>query len=304
MRGEQGVLFQSESIPKDMIKYVGAIPRESIVEVQAVVQRAAQPVESTSLRVVELGVQKLYTVNRAAGDLPFQLDDASRPEGAVAEDGSEYVKVHLDTRLDSRWIDLRTQTNQAIMRISSTVCALFREFLLKRDFVEIHTPKLLGGASEGGTEVFRFKYFGRDACLAQSPQLYKQMCAACSGFERVFEVGPVFRAENSHTHRHLCEFTGLDLEMAIKEHYYEVLDVFGELFVYIFDGLNERCKAEQAIIQKQYPFEPLKVSSARAPARSASLRLAGADSLPAARPAVSSTCAPVCASPSRRALRC
>ena len=91
-----------------------------------------------------------------------------------------------------------------------------------RGFVEIQTPKILGGASEGGSSVFRLKYFGDDACLAQSPQLYKQMAAACSDLERVFEIGPVFRAENSNTHRHLCEFHGLDLEMAINEHYYEV----------------------------------------------------------------------------------
>ena len=91
-----------------------------------------------------------------------------------------------------------------------------------RGFVEIQTPKILGGASEGGSSVFRLKYFGDEACLAQSPQLYKQMAAACSDLERVFEIGPVFRAENSNTHRHLCEFHGLDLEMAINEHYFEV----------------------------------------------------------------------------------
>lgn len=86
---------------------------------------------------------------------------------------------------------------------------------------EIHSPKLLGGASEGGADVFTVKYFGTEACLAMSPQLYKQM-AICSDFGKVFEIGPVFRAENSHTHRHMCEFTGLDLEMEIKEHYFEV----------------------------------------------------------------------------------
>ena len=110
--------------------------------------------------------------------------------------------------LDYRWIDLRTTANQAIMRISTGVCALFREYLLARDYVEIQTPKIIGGASEGGSSVFTLKYFGDDACLAQSPQLYKQMLAACSDFERVFEIGPVFRAENSNTHRHLCEFHG------------------------------------------------------------------------------------------------
>ena len=87
--------------------------------------------------------------------------------------------------------------------------------------------------------MFRLEYFGRNGCLAQSPQLYKQM-AVCSDLDRVFEIGPVFRAENSFTHRHLCEFVGLDIEMAIKEHYHEVLDVLDKMFLHIFDGLNER----------------------------------------------------------------
>ena len=87
--------------------------------------------------------------------------------------------------------------------------------------------------------MFRLEYFGRNGCLAQSPQLYKQM-AVCSDLDRVFEIGPVFRAENSFTHRHLCEFVGLDIEMAIKEHYHEVLDVLDKMFLHIFDGLNAR----------------------------------------------------------------
>jgi len=143
------------------------------------------------------------------------------------------------------------------MRISSGVCTLFREFLLERDFMEIQSPKLLGGASEGGSAVFRLKYFGEDACLAQSPQLFKQMTAACSDMERVFEIGPVFRAENSNTHRHLCEFHGLDLEMSINEHYYEALDLFSDLFISIFEGLNTRFKRELEAVRAQHPFEDL-----------------------------------------------
>jgi len=94
--------------------------------------------------------------------------------------------------------------------------------MAERNFVEIHTPKLLAGASESGSSVFTLQYFDQTSCLAQSPQLHKQIACACGGFERVYEVGPVFRAEKSFTHRHLCEFTGVDMEMAIHEHYYEV----------------------------------------------------------------------------------
>jgi len=191
--------------------------------------------------------------------LPFQLEDAQRPESleesTATEDepdeeketGTEcekkVVKVGLATRLNNRVIDLRTVTSQAIFRIQSGACALFREFLLSKEFVEIHTPKLLAAASEGGANVFKVSYFDRLAYLAQSPQLYKQMLIA-SDFERVFEIAPVFRAENSFTHRHLTEFVGLDLEMTFEEHYHEVLELIEEMFMYIFKGFKERFSSE------------------------------------------------------------
>ena len=166
------------------------------------------------------------------------------------------IVVKMNTRLDNRVFDLRVPTTQAIFKLQSGVAHLFREYLDSKDFIEIHSPKLIGGASEGGSNVFKFKYFNQDACLAQSPQLYKQMCII-SDFKRVYEIGPVFRAENSFTSRHLCEFTGLDIEMEIKEHFFEVLDVLGELFYFIFKGLNERYAKELEIVNNQYPFEPL-----------------------------------------------
>jgi aspartyl-tRNA synthetase len=125
-------------------------------------------------------------------------------------------------RLNNRWLDLRVPSNNAIFRIKSGISFLFRQYLMKENFIEINTSKLIAGSSEGGSEVFYTDYFGKKACLAQSPQLYKQM-AISSDFNRVFEIGPVFRAENSNTRRHLCEFIGLDMEMAIDEHYNETL---------------------------------------------------------------------------------
>ncbi|KAJ3066292.1 Aspartate--tRNA ligase, cytoplasmic [Podochytrium sp. JEL0797] len=163
----------------------------------------------------------------------------------------------MDTRLDNRVIDLRTVTSQAIFKMQSGVCQLFREFLIEKGFMEIHTPKMIDAISEGGANVFKLQYFNRNAYLAQSPQLYKQM-AICSDFERVFEIGPVFRAENSFTHRHMTEFIGLDMEMAFEEHYHEVLDVLGELFVFIFDGLKTRYAHEIETVRKQFPFEDFK----------------------------------------------
>lgn len=170
-----------------------------------------------------------------------------------------FPTVGMDTRLNNRVLDLRTPANQAIFTLQSGVCQLFREFLYSNGFVEIHSPKFIGTASEGGANVFKCDYFDTKAYLAQSPQFYKQM-GICADMERVFEIGPVFRAEYSLTHRHLCEFTGLDLEMAFNEHYHEVLDVLGDLFTYIFEGLEKRFAKQLDAVRQQYPFEPLKFS--------------------------------------------
>eukprot|EP00736_Rhodelphis_marinus_P001229 Rmarinus@m.29069 len=259
----QGTVFVDEEkgISKEFVKFAAQVPPESIVDVKAVISAAPSPIESCSQMDVELEVRRMYVVSKASPDLPFSLEDASRSERdfqlAESDPTKQYARVGQDIRLNNRVLDVRTLANQAIFRIQAGVAALFREKLTSLGFVEIHTPKIIGGTSEGGAEVFRLDYFGKKACLAQSPQLYKQM-GVVTDLGRVFEIGPVFRAENAHTHRHLCEFVGLDLEMPFYDHYSEVLDVMDELFVYIFDGLNARFKNEIAAVQKQYPFEPLK----------------------------------------------
>jgi len=158
--------------------------------------------------------------------------------------------------LDFRVIDIRTPANHAIYTISSAFCAFFRLELAKENFIEIHTPKLLGSSSEGGAEVFEVGYFDRKAYLAQSPQFYKQMCVV-GDFGRVFEIGPVFRAEKSDTHRHLTEFVGVDLEMEFNQHYHEVLLFIGRLLARIFKLIEQNFEKELEIINEQYPFERL-----------------------------------------------
>jgi aspartyl-tRNA synthetase len=134
-----------------------------------------------------------------AARLPFSIEDASRPEADLTED-SGFSRVNLDTRLNNRVIDLRTTTNHAIFRLQAGVCKFFRDYLDQRSFTEIHTPKLIAAASEGGANVFRVSYFKgvhfilfshwlESAFLAQSPQLYKQMMI-CADFDRVFEIAP------------------------------------------------------------------------------------------------------------------
>ena len=166
--------------------------------------------------------------------------------------------VRQDVRLNNRIIDLRVPTNHAIFKLQSGVCQIYREFFLERDFIEIHSPKLTAGNAEGGCEVFKLSYFDQPACLAQSPQLFKQM-AICGDLKRVIEIGPVFRAENCHTNRHLCEFTGLDMEMEFNDHYFEVLDMLGEMMAYLCKNLKTRYAKELAVINEQYPFEEFKV---------------------------------------------
>lgn len=263
----QGVAFESKDVSAAMIKYIAGLPAESIVDMKGTLTVPNEPVESATQKMVEVQISEFHCICKAKAPMPFQMEDACRPDATKQADVGEYNEdaeaevvghVGQKMRLDYRWVDLRTPANQSIFRIESMVGALFREFLIKKGFVEIHTPKLIKGSSEGGSDVFKLDYFGQQACLAMSPQLHKQMTAACSGFERVFEVGPVFRAENSNTRRHLCEFTGLDLEMVIHEHYDEVLDLMSELFIYIFDGINERCKDELERVREQHPFEDLK----------------------------------------------
>merc|ERR1719162_457864 len=204
-------------------------------------------------------LERIHTVSRADPKLPFQVEDASRSEAEVEASQTTdrpFPRLGQELRLDHRWLDLRVPANNAIMRIQSAICQLFRESLYSQGFVEIHTPKIIAGESESGAGVFTTDYFGTEACLAQSPQLFKQM-AISSDLTRVFEIGPVFRAENSHTRRHLCEFTGLDLEMTINDHYMETLEVIHEMFKHIFIGLESRMSKELAVIREQYASEPV-----------------------------------------------
>lgn len=287
----QGCLFvEPEKISSQMIEFISAIPHESIIDVDSVVSKVQKPIESCNIKDYELQIQRLFLVTACVNVLPFQIEDANRKtekgdeekvEETITTDvkvevpkeekggknkekkGKEKEKVNVlvrsETRFDNRVLDLRVLATNSIMKLQSGAAKLFRDFLYNHDFVEIHTPKLIKGASEGGTNVFKLMYFDEEACLAQSPQLYKQM-AIIGGLEKVFEIAPVFRAENSNTTRHLCEFTMLDIEMAFKEHYFEVIDVIYDMFCYIFDGLKTEYKHELNVVANQYPFELIEYS--------------------------------------------
>lgn len=138
--------------------------------------------------------------------------------------------VNLDTRLDYRFIDLRSEKNILMFEVQTCMINAMRDYCVDNDFIEIHTPKLIPTASESGSEVFEVKYFNDVAYLAQSPQFYKQMAIA-SGFERVFEIAPAFRAENSNTNRHATEFTSFDIEFSNINSYRDVMDFEEDLLI-------------------------------------------------------------------------
>ena len=255
----QAVFFKDKEQPEmsqKMIKYLKTLTEESIIDLEGTLVES--DVKSCSVQTLELNIQRIHSVSKANSVLPFLVEDAARSEAEVdasQETDRPFPRLGQELRLDNRWMDLRAPANNAILRVQSMVCQLFRESLYSQGFIEIHTPKLIAGESESGAGVFTTDYFGQTACLAQSPQLYKQM-AISSDMTRVFEIGPVFRAENSHTRRHLCEFTGLDLEMAIDDHYMETLEVIHKMFRHIFTGLESRLAKELEVIREQYPSEP------------------------------------------------
>eukprot|EP00126_Sphaerothecum_destruens_P009986 Sdes_comp20646_c0_seq2m15891 len=192
----QGIISvdPSRKISKQMVKFCKNINKESLVDIEGEVVPAS--VASCTQGDVEIRINSIFIISEADVALPLSLDDAIRSDADILkyekETGQKLVRVNQDTRLDNRTIDLRTTTNQAIFMLQSAVCQLFRENLISKGFMEIHSPKIIGAASEGGANVFRLLYFKTTAYLAQSPQLYKQMVIS-SDFDRVFEIGPVFR---------------------------------------------------------------------------------------------------------------
>ena len=157
----------------------------------------------------------------------------------------EVERSSIDQRIDYRWIDLRTEENQMMFKVQTVMVNAMRKFLLDRNFIEIHTPKLIGAASESGSDVFELKYFDRKAYLSQSPQFYKQMAMA-AGFDRIFEVGPVFRAEKSYTNRHTTEFTGFDLEFSYIDSVKDVMkmeeDLLTDMLAKVKEAYGEEIK--------------------------------------------------------------
>ena len=216
----QMTLEKSEESNKEMLEIMSNTTVESTIKVTG--KLVAN--EAVKLGGVEIIPESIEITSKAEA-LPFDFNNL---------DG-----VNIDTRMDYKWLDMRNPRNTLIRQIESCMTEAMRKYLYDNDFTEIHSPKLIGAASESGSEVFEVKYFDREAYLAQSPQFYKQMALA-GGLDRVFEVGPVFRAENSNTNRHATEFTGFDLEFAHIDSYEDVMSLEEDLLISGLSAVKEK----------------------------------------------------------------
>jgi nondiscriminating aspartyl-tRNA synthetase len=180
--------------------------------------------------------------------LPETVSVLSQAETPLPLGVVDKVEADFDTRLDNRVIDLRKPATQAIFKIRSAVLMAVDEYLRSQQFLEVHTPKIIASSSEGGTDMFKLRYFEKEAFLAQSPQLYKQSLMA-TGLDRVYEIAWYFRAEEHNTRRHLNESTAVDAEMAFIQSEEDVMKILEHLVHAMWKRANE-CTEELATLQK------------------------------------------------------
>ncbi len=235
----------------ELLDLLPQITPDSVLTVLGV-PKASEYVKLNGVEVIPTSI----VLESVAAPLPIHREaiPATRKKAAVERSA-------IDLRLDYRWIDLRTDRNQLIFKAQTEFVRAMREFLLERNFLEIHTPKLIAAASESGADVFEVQYFDRNAYLAQSPQFYKQMAMA-AGFERIFETGPVFRAEKSFTSKHTTEFSGFDLEFSYITSFHDVMkmeeDLLTDALAHVKEKYGEQIK-ETFGLEVVVPTKPFPV---------------------------------------------
>jgi nondiscriminating aspartyl-tRNA synthetase len=262
LRDETGlaqVVLAKDAPPSELNERVSALTVESAVTIVGTV--AAD--ERVNLGGLELKLEEL------------EVDSLAEPEVPIAADSA------LDKRIDWRYLDLRRPDRRLIFEVQTTAERAMREFWQKESFIEIHTPKLMGSASESGAELFKAEYFDRTAYLAQSPQFYKQMAMA-AGFGKVFEIGPVFRANPSFTSRHDTEFTSVDVEISWIDSHDDVMSFEERWLAHVLAVVKE-AHGEQiaqtfdtALVVPELPFPRITLEDAKH-----LLREAGHDAPPA-----------------------
>ena len=204
---------------------VNSLTCESTIKVKGILMKN----EKVKLNAMELIPSEIIVTSKSLEELPLNYKDSK--------------SALLDTRLNYRFLDLRSEKNLLMFKVQTCFINAMREFVVKNNFIEIHTPKIIGAASESGADVFELNYFGRKAYLAQSPQFYKQMAMA-SGFEKVFEVAPAFRAEKSNSYRHTTDFTSFDIEMSYVESLEELMNFEENLFIAGLSAVKEKYEEE------------------------------------------------------------
>ena len=227
-KGTSQITVFSKKTP-ELFKKLIDLPRESVISVQGVCK------ENSKVRNgYEIIPEEVSVLSVAQTPLPLGVVDK--------------VESELETRLDNRFIDLRKPEVQAIFTIRNNVIHAAHEYLRSQGFIEVHTPKIVASSSEGGTDVFRLKYFEKEAFLAQSPQLYKQSLMA-TGLDRVYEIAWYFRAEEHNTRRHLNESTAIDIEMAYIQSEEDVMHILEHLVFAMWKSASE-CKSELETLGK------------------------------------------------------
>lgn len=244
LRDESGsVQIVSGTWNKEVFDIIKDLSLESVIEVEGLVKESTQVPEGH-----ELDGQKVTVLSVSDHQLPIPV---------VTEKGAENVDV--TNRFDWRWLDLRKSESHKIFRVWTVLEQGMRDYFAKNEFTQIYSPAFMSAPSESGAEVFEVKYFDGKAYLAQSPQFYKQMAMA-SGFEKVFMVGPVFRAEQSFTTRHMTEFTGWDFEIAYVNSHHDVMDTEEAMLKIGFEHLLEAGLIEEKITA---PFARISLSQAK-----------------------------------------
>jgi aspartyl-tRNA synthetase len=208
---------------------------------------------------VKGAVKKMGKAPGGAEIIPKEIRVFSVSQQPLPLDITGRTKAEIDVRLDARVLDLRREENQAIFKVQHVALEATRSFLSKRGFMEVFTPRIIISATEGGSALFPVAYFTREAFLAQSPQLYKEQLVL--DFEKIFEIGPFFRAEESHTRRHLSEFISIDIEQAFASAE-DVMKVLEDLIQYVCKKVAENCERELELLKHnitvpEVPFKRL-----------------------------------------------
>ena len=199
---------------------------------------------------VEGTVKKTNMTPRGIEVIPSAIKIFSTATEQLPIDITGKTPANIEARLDARALDLTQEKSLAAFKIQHTVLESIRSFLFEKGFLEAHTPRIIASATEGGAELFSFKYFDQTAYLAQSPQLYKEELTL--SFEKVFEVGPFFRAEESHTRRHLSEFTSIDIEEAFADAK-DVMSLLEQVIHHACVTVRQKCAGELSLLK--YRFE-------------------------------------------------